>query len=99
MKELATGGRLGMNQRQRNAKEVCARVSRGRLMILLSFFAAFLSPLWAQVTGSISGHLEDATGAGVGGATITVTSLETGAKRTATSDENGNYQITSLPLG
>src|SRR5262249_21033365 len=54
---------------------------------------------WTQVTATISGKLEDATGAAVGGATLTVKSLETGATRTTTTDETGNYRVLSLPVG
>src|SRR5436190_24385232 len=54
---------------------------------------------WTQVTAAISGKVEDATGAAVGGATVTVKSLETGATRTVMTDEAGNYRVLSLPLG
>jgi hypothetical protein len=55
--------------------------------------------LWAQVTASISGRVEDATGAAVSGATVTVKSLETGASRAVTTGESGNFRVVSLPLG
>jgi hypothetical protein len=55
--------------------------------------------LWAQVTASISGRVEDATGAGVSGATVTVKNLETGASRVVTTGESGNFRVLSLPLG
>ena len=60
-----------------------------------------LSPAVAvgQVTASISGRVEDASGGVVRGATVTVKSLETGATRAVTTDEAGNYRILSLPLG
>jgi len=54
---------------------------------------------WAQVTATISGKVEDATGAAVGGAMVTVKRVETGATRTVTTDETGNYRILSLPVG
>ena len=53
----------------------------------------------AQVTASITGNVEDATGAVVREATITVRSQETGATRTVTTDESGLYRVLSLPLG
>jgi hypothetical protein len=56
-------------------------------------------PLRAQVSAEISGHVEDASGAAVSGATVTVKSLETGATRTVRTDGAGNYQALSLPLG
>ena len=54
---------------------------------------------WAQVTATVSGKVEDASGAAVGGATVTVKSIETGAARTVTTDETGNYRVLSLPVG
>src|SRR5262249_60978320 len=54
---------------------------------------------WAQVNATISGKIEDQTGAAVGGATVTVKSLETGATRTVTTDETGNYRDLSLSVG
>ena len=54
---------------------------------------------WGQVTATISGRVEDATGAAVGSATVTVTSPETGVARTVTTDETGNFRVLSLPVG
>ncbi len=54
---------------------------------------------WAQVTAAISGTVEDPSGGGVSGATVTVKSIDTGATRTATTDSAGHYTILSLPLG
>src|SRR5215831_19270698 len=54
---------------------------------------------WAQVNATISGKVEDQTGAAVGGAMVTVKSLETRATRIATTDETGNYRVLSLPVG
>ena len=53
----------------------------------------------AQVTASITGRVEDASGASVPDAVVTVTSLETGAARTATSDTQGEYRVPSLSVG
>jgi hypothetical protein len=53
----------------------------------------------AQVTASISGKVEDATGAGLSGTTVTVKNLETGTARSATTDEAGSFRLLSLPLG
>ena len=69
------------------------------LIIGLLAFAAMPAPAQAQVTASITGNVEDATGAAVRDATINVTSRETGATRTVTTDDSGNYRILSLPLG
>ena len=53
----------------------------------------------AQVTASVSGRVEDTTGAAVPGAAVTVISLETGAARTASTGEAGTYRVLSLPVG
>jgi hypothetical protein len=53
----------------------------------------------AQVTAAVSGMVEDPSGAGVRGVTVTVKSLETGASRVATTDDAGNFRILALPLG
>jgi hypothetical protein len=69
-----------------------------RKAALLCFFAVAQLGL-AQVAASISGRVEDASKAAVNGATITVKSVETGATRTATSNESGDYFVTGLALG
>ncbi len=70
-------------------------------MILLMALALAVTPElgWTQVNATISGRVEDATGAAVGGATVTVKSLETGATRVVTTDETGNFRVLSLPVG
>src|ERR1051325_8590587 len=54
---------------------------------------------WAQVTGTITGKVEDSSGAAVGGAIVAVKNLETGAVRTVTTDEKGIYRALALPVG
>jgi hypothetical protein len=54
---------------------------------------------WAQVSASISGRVEDSSGAAVSGATVTVKNVETGAIRTSTTDDTGNFRILSLNVG
>ena len=60
---------------------------------------AAVQPVVAQVGGAISGRVEDATGAGVGGATVTVKSLETGATRIVKTVEEGYFRVPALTLG
>ena len=52
----------------------------------------------AQVTGVLSGRVVDATDAGVSGATVTVKTVDTGATRTAITNESGSYRIVSVPV-
>lgn len=50
-------------------------------------------------SGQITGNVTDVNGAIVPGATITVTQVETGAKRTITSNNDGNYSIANVDIG
>lgn len=49
--------------------------------------------------GSISGNLQDPSGAAVAGATITATQEGTGVARTTVSSSTGDYTFADLPLG
>lgn len=53
----------------------------------------------AQVTGAVSGTVEDPSGKAIADAAITVTSLETGARRHTVTDAAGYYSVLALPLG
>ena len=68
----------------------------GGALLALSFAGC---TVWAQVTASVSGRVEDASGAAVAGAAVSITSLETGAARTATTDAAGTYRVLSLGVG
>jgi carboxypeptidase family protein len=48
---------------------------------------------------SLSGEIEDANGARVAGATVTVTQIETNQQRTANSDREGRFRFPYLPVG
>ncbi len=69
------------------------------LAVTILAVMAVCGPANAQVTASISGKVQDPTGGGLDGTTVTVKSVETGAVRTTTTDQNGNYSVLSLPLG
>src|SRR6185369_292937 len=75
------------------------RQTTARVLAPLGFIALLAAPLWGQVTASISGVVEDATGGAVSGAKVTVKSLETGASRVAVTNDSGNFSVLSLPLG
>ncbi len=51
----------------------------------------------AQFTSSVTGTVEDPTGAEVPGATLTLTNLGTQQTFTATSSSDGSYRFTTLP--
>jgi hypothetical protein len=75
-----------------------------RIVFLKVFFAAILflaanGLAWGQVDGAISGKVEDASGAAISHATVTVTNLETGATRVVTTNESGLFRVLSVPVG
>ncbi len=74
---------------------------KSRLVLFVAMIATLLSSTTpAQVvTAAISGKVEDVSGAGVSGATVTVKSVETGATRVVTTGEGGIFKVFSLPLG
>ncbi len=72
------------------------------LVVLLASLHFFLpEPAFPQgeTTSAIVGQVNDATGAGVPGATVTVTNKETGLKRTAKTDESGRFNFPQLKPG
>src|SRR5260370_19035870 len=72
----------------------------GRTLILLSVLAIFANGVFAQSnTGSISGIVQDQGGAIIRGATITVTNVGTNETRATQSNDEGYYEVPSLPTG
>jgi hypothetical protein len=67
---------------------------RGILILLLTATAA-----WAQATAQMSGTVRDESGAVLPGVTVTATQVDTGAVRTAVTDESGAYVLPNLPTG
>jgi hypothetical protein len=89
--------------KRKTQQYVSARLGRRALqLIALVALAASLSTVCAQqtvTTATLTGRVEDASGATLGGATVTVTSLETNQSRTAASDGEGRYRFSYLPAG
>ena len=72
-----------------------------RRLSIVGIAALFCSHLIvAQVTtGTISGTVQDASGASIPGTEVAIRNLDTGAARTITSDTGGRYAATDLPVG
>ena len=67
-------------------------------LLLAAVAVAFGLPAHAQTTdGTISGVVRDASGAGVPGATLTITNQATKAAQTATSGADGSYSVSLAP--
>jgi hypothetical protein len=86
-----------MSQQSRDRNSVIRAVTA-----VLFTFTLLICPVILQAqteTGQIIGKVTDPAGALVTGATVTVKSAETGATRTATTNEQGQYTITNLQPG
>ena len=67
---------------------------------LIALLTVFTTAAFAQFeNGAVSGVVTDPSGAVISGAQITVTSVGTGAARTATTDSSGNYTVSNLKPG
>jgi len=60
---------------------------------------ATLASAQAVSTAQINGTVRDASGGALPGVTVIATQSATGLKRETTTDENGSYVLTSLPVG
>ncbi len=72
------------------------------LVVLLSFVVGFLQPanLRAQgAAGAINGMVRDSSGAVIPQAAITLTKVETNAKRTTVTNDTGNYALVQIAPG
>src|SRR5262245_11165615 len=69
--------------------------------VLIAALVAYAAPAFAQPaqTGTISGEIQDATGAALPGVTVTITSQDRGFSRSTVSDENGRYVFPAVPIG
>jgi hypothetical protein len=75
------------------------RLSRAELLLTLALFGAARLAGAQSTAGTIRGHVSDAGGLSVPGATVTVTSPNLQMPRLAVSSENGDYIFTLLPPG
>ncbi len=60
------------------------------------------SPAWGQsqsINGTIRGHVADASGASIPGASITISNPEVGYNRTIQTESDGYFVVVNLPLG
>jgi len=80
------------------------RSNRGALrlavFLMAVMFALHLRTLaQGETTSAIIGQVNDASGAGVQGATVTITNKETGLKRSAATDDSGRFNFPQLKPG
>ncbi|MFZ0418000.1 MAG: carboxypeptidase-like regulatory domain-containing protein [Candidatus Sulfotelmatobacter sp.] len=66
--------------------------------VFCSFVFLVCPHLYGQATGSFSGTVSDKAGAVISGATVKVTSQDTGLSRDARTDDFGHYLVPLLPV-
>jgi hypothetical protein len=71
--------------------------SRPKLFFLI--LLTLSTAAFGQVTAAITGKILDASGNAVRGAAVTIKSLESGATRALATDDTGDFQAMSLPVG
>ena len=94
-KHLAQNLFSALFQLEVGMKRIGIFMSAGLLAFALGSAMAWGQATTAQITGTVT----DQSGAVLPGVEITVTQTATGAKRTAVSNETGNYVLASLPVG
>ena len=73
---------------------------RGIFAVAVTLFVLLAVSAFAQFEkGSLGGTVTDSSGAVISGASVTITSTETGAIRNATTDSNGSFTMTALSPG
>jgi len=71
-----------------------------KLCLLFAALLTFLTaPALAQTSGSISGEVRDEKQAVVTNATVTVRNVKTNETRSTTTDGDGRYRFTGMPVG
>jgi hypothetical protein len=75
-------------------------VLRRSLVFALGFALALAASAAGQATtGSIRGQVRDQQGAVIPGATVTIRNVDTNFERTATTNDDGQFLLTNLPIG
>jgi len=69
------------------------------MLLGLLALTVWLPAAHAQVSASIRGFVTDASGAPIAQATVKAKNIETGAVRTANTDDAGRYLVLALPVG
>ena len=71
----------------------------GRLGLLSALLLLLAAGARAQASASVTGQVEDPSGAAIAGATVTARNVDTGATRDVVADGEGRYLVAALPVG
>jgi hypothetical protein len=94
-------GSLGRIQIAKRTFNLIGRCSVSIASCILVFIVAMSSSAWlsAQTSGSISGHVADATGAVIPDANVTLKNVGTGTERSTVTTGSGDYLFPDVPPG
>lgn len=84
---------------QRQKKMEFLQIPLAICLVALALVVLPLTTFGQSSTGQIRGAVTDPQGAVIAGATVTVTSNDTGISREATTNESGDFLVTLLPPG
>lgn len=70
-----------------------------KLLLSIGLLVFFACPVMAQITGTITGTVTDEKGAVIPGATVTARQIERNLTRTLKTDDEGRYNLLSMPVG
>src|SRR5215471_2007326 len=74
--------------------------SHGSCILLVLLLALYSAAAWPQTQlATVFGTITDRTGAVIPEAQVTVSSVNTGLKRVALTDDQGQYHVAGLPAG
>lgn len=78
---------------------ICATLQLHKYATLLFVLACLLRPVQAQFSGSVSGVVQDASGAVIPNAAVTLENARTNIAQNTTTNAGGIYRFVSLPPG
>jgi len=70
-----------------------------RSLIVLSLFSIVLTASAQEFRGGLAGKVQDPTGARVASASVHIQAPESSVERDTTTDSNGNFRFSDLPIG
>src|SRR2546421_9031957 len=76
------------------------RITPRRTIMIMSFVLCFATAVFGQrTTGDLEGKVTDPNGAVVPNVSVTLMGVTVGFKRTAQSDDQGEFRIQQVPIG